>query len=334
MKVKSESEVAQSCPTLWGFLCLTCLVSIKYRILICCTCCFQSSSLFFVYFLLIFLFLQVSSLCNFCPDTGGEDGHLCRLTCSVALCGGRDIANKYRWRVWGLLAVYGPHWVCPSSRRPVLPGSTPPRLQVALQGPCPKPALHFVHFPGRSPAGSRILRKGTDVHFVPFPGPSSSGDQVLGECTVPSGLCIFVTALVPATQFPGCAARALSQVFCASPLGSWSQAATLLADVNHPGSQEDVVRNWEPARGSVQDALMVSGRGCRSPLPSGSGCGMPPSVSRVGRRALYTASYLSFCICLILCSVCRPGCLLEPFTGNCSFLCLSGDPAFWVPSSP
>ena len=40
-------------------------------------------------------------------------------------------------------------------------------------------------------------------------------------------------------------------------------------------------------------------------------------------RALYTASYLSFCICSILCSVSRPGCLLEPFTGNCSFFFVS-----------
>ena len=46
-------------------------------------------------------------------------------------------------------------------------------------------------------------------------------------------------------------------------------------------------------------------------MPSGSGCGTPASVSLVGERALYTASYLSFCICLVLCSVSRPGCLLD-----------------------
>ena len=93
------------------------------------------------------------------------------------------------------------------------------------------------------------------VHFVPFPCPSSSGDQVLGECSVPGGLCILITSLVPATQFPGCSARAPSQVCCVSPLESWSLAATLLADVNHPGSQEDVGRNWEPAHSLVEDAV-------------------------------------------------------------------------------
>ena len=44
-----------------------CLVNANYRILICCTCHFQSGSLFFVYF--GFLCLQVSSASNFCPDT-------------------------------------------------------------------------------------------------------------------------------------------------------------------------------------------------------------------------------------------------------------------------
>ena len=42
---------------------------------------------------------------------GGEGGHLFRFTCSVVLWGGRNTANKYHWYVWGVLTVYGPHWV-------------------------------------------------------------------------------------------------------------------------------------------------------------------------------------------------------------------------------
>ena len=112
-----------------------CLVDVNYRVLICCTCHFQSSSL---------LFILASSVCKslqglILPLTqGGEGGHLFRLTCSVVLWGGRDTANKYHWCVWGVLAVYGPHWVCPSSRQRVLPGSPLLRLQGALQGHCPK----------------------------------------------------------------------------------------------------------------------------------------------------------------------------------------------------
>ena len=30
---------------------------------------------------------------------------------------------------------------------------------------------------------------------------------------------------------------------------------TLLADVNHPGSQEDLVINWEPTHNLVEDAI-------------------------------------------------------------------------------
>ena len=33
------------------------------------------------------------------------------------LWGGRNTANTCHWYVWGALAVSGPHWVCPHSRR-------------------------------------------------------------------------------------------------------------------------------------------------------------------------------------------------------------------------
>ena len=42
---------------------------------------------------------------------------------------------------------------------------------------------------------------------------------------------------------------------CLSPLGSWSQTVTILASVNHPGSQEDLVSNWEPAHSLMEDAV-------------------------------------------------------------------------------
>ena len=44
-----------------------CLVNVNYRVLICCTCHFQSGSLFLVYF--GFLCFQASSMSNFHPDT-------------------------------------------------------------------------------------------------------------------------------------------------------------------------------------------------------------------------------------------------------------------------
>ena len=46
------------------------VASANYRVLICCTCHFQSGSLLFVYF--GFLCLQVSSVSTFHPDTRGQ----------------------------------------------------------------------------------------------------------------------------------------------------------------------------------------------------------------------------------------------------------------------
>ena len=93
------------------------------------------------------------------------------------------------------------------------------------------------------------------MHFVPFPGPRSSGDPVLREHTLTGGLYILFTSPVPATQVPECATKAPSQVYRVSPRRSRSQAVTLLADVNHPGSQEDVISNWEPAHSLAEDAV-------------------------------------------------------------------------------
>ena len=71
----------------------------------------------------------------------------------------------------------------------------------------------------------------------------------------PRGAASLITSLVPAAQLPGCAAGEPSQVCHVSPLGSSSLPATLLVDVNHPGSQENLVSNWEPAHSLVEDAI-------------------------------------------------------------------------------
>ena len=78
------------------------------------------------------------------------------------------------------------------------------------------------------------------VHFVPFPGSSSSGDQVLGKHTVPGVPYVLITSPVPTTWFLGYTVRALSQVCYVSLLGSGSHPLSLLADVNHSGSQENL----------------------------------------------------------------------------------------------
>ena len=139
------------------------------------------------------------------------------------------------------------------------------------------------------------------VHFVLFPDPSSSGSQVLVECTAPGGPCILFTCLVLASQFPRCTVGAQSLVCPLSPLGSWSQAVTFLADVNYPASQEDMVSNWEPGNSLVEDAM------------SGAKIAADPwllyaslSVSREGGSYM-AAGFLSFGIHSVLSSVSMPG---------------------------
>ena len=94
-----------------------CLVNANYRVLIYCTCHFQSGSHFFILASSVCKSLQclISTLTQ-----EDEGGHLFKLTCSVVLWGRRNTANKYHWHVWGLLAVYGPHWVWPCSRLHVI----------------------------------------------------------------------------------------------------------------------------------------------------------------------------------------------------------------------
>ena len=51
--------------------------------------------------------------------------------------------------------------------------------------------------------------------------------------------------------------RSVSWVRCKSTISGvlCVSSVTLLADVNRPGSQEDLVSNWEPARSLVEDAV-------------------------------------------------------------------------------
>ena len=133
----------------------------------------------------------------------------------------RNSANKCPWHVWGVLAAYGPHWVCPSSRSLCFPrphssgsrllcrGTVQSRPWVSCTSQVHAAQVHVLGYSTK--AQTRL-----DLRFVPFPGLSSSGNEVLGEHTVPGGPCILITSPVPATQFPGCAERAVSDVLCIS----------------------------------------------------------------------------------------------------------------------
>ena len=75
---------------------LECLVSVNYRVLICCTCHFQSVSLFFILASSVckYLWYLISALTQ-----GGEGGHLFGLTCSVC-CGEGETQQTNITGVW------------------------------------------------------------------------------------------------------------------------------------------------------------------------------------------------------------------------------------------
>ena len=192
--------------------------------------------------------------------------------CAVAGGGGRGgTLQTYHWRVWGALPVSGPHWVCPRSHvcaflvyTALAPGRSAgdlskvgPGLRALswskllrfrfLRAPqrhrlgwvcvlCPSQVLAAQVTgclvsslsPGggcvSSPAQSQLLSPGGGVsHHLPSP-----------SCCSPGGGCISSPAQSQLLS-PG-APREHHLRYAVSPLGSLSLAATLLADVNHPGS--------------------------------------------------------------------------------------------------
>ena len=156
-----------------------------------------------------------------------------------------------------------------------------------------------------------------------FPGLSSSGVQVLGECTVPGETCVIITSPVRVTRIPGVCPE--STVLDVSPLESLSQPVTLLASVNRPASQEDMISNWEPAhslwkmrslRLRLQQTLafwLWLSLTCLSASREGPVCNW--------LALLWYLLYPLFCECA------RGHCAsLEPFAGKLFFFfCLSGN---------
>ena len=124
----------------------------------------------------------------------GEGGHLFRLTCSVVLWGGRNTANKYHWRVWGVLTVSQPHWVCPQSQH--------------------------VWFPGLHCSGSRLLCRGTKVgpelHALPRSKPLRLRFSGIPQRHRLGWAWVLCPSQVRAAQATRCLATALSQMCNAS----------------------------------------------------------------------------------------------------------------------
>ena len=128
-----------------GLQALSYVFGVNYRVLIYCTCHFQSGSLCFSFFCLL-----VSSVSNFHPDTRGVVVvTFFRLTCSVVLWGGRNTTNKYHWHVLTVFTYTGfapAHGVC------AFPVYTAQALGCSA-GNCLMLALGCMHSPGLNRSG-------------------------------------------------------------------------------------------------------------------------------------------------------------------------------------
>ena len=197
----------------------------------------------------------------------GREGHRKQtpLACVGSACSG-----------WTTLGLPQPKAACTSWVHPAqAPGCSARALSQVGPAFCALPRSRLLRFWG----ALQWHRPRWAVSFVPFPALSDSGNWVLGECTVPGGPCILCTPRSWPLGFLGALWR--PQVSYVSPLGSWPQVVTLLADVNCPGSQEDMISNWEPAQFDRRCSLW--GQDCSSPLPSGSGCHTAASLA-LGRE--------------------------------------------------
>ena len=153
-------------------------LSINCRVLICCTCHFQSSSSFFVYF--GFFCLQVSSGSNIHPDTRlwrwpliqahlfscvvGREGH-CKqipLACMGSAHSGWTTLCLPQLKVACTFRVHTAQ----------APGCSARVLSQVGPVFCALPRSKPLRFLG----GPQGHRSRLAVCFVPFPGPSSSGD--------------------------------------------------------------------------------------------------------------------------------------------------------------
>ena len=121
-------------------------------------CSFQGGSLFYSFFCLL-----VSSVSGFRPDTKGTvvgTFLFFRLTCSVALWGGRDAANKNTGVCLQCLSHTGS---APAHGACSLTAHTAQALGCSTRNH-PWPALGCLHLPGPSHSGSgtRVVLRGAD----------------------------------------------------------------------------------------------------------------------------------------------------------------------------
>ena len=174
----------------------------------------------------------------------------------------------------------------PLLRACVLSESTLLRLQVALPGAVwggPRVARTPQVWAARVQALRSATKAPTWLACVLCPSQVRAAQvtRCLVSAGAPSWRLRLIASPVTAARFSGCTTGAPSQVFRVSLLGSWSLAATLLADVNRPESQGVLVSNevcLQFGIGCLSGAAIAPFR-LRLPLPACLRCGMARSAA-------------------------------------------------------
>jgi len=158
-----------------------------------------------------------------------------RLICSVVLWGGRNTANKFHWRVWGVLAVSWPHWVCSCSRCVCFPNLHCSGSMLL----CRERALGCVHFPGLSCSGSgspQRRRLSWACLLCPSQVWAAQATRCLASSLSPGGECILSPPRSQPLSFLGRSKRARLQ--CAMCLfweaDLWLQPSRLISTFQNP----------------------------------------------------------------------------------------------------
>ena len=165
--------------------------------------------------------------------------------------GRRGTADKCHWPVWGALAVFRPHWVCPR----LGPVCVLPHLHCSGSRLLSRErALHGVDFPGlrRSDSGFQVFHKSMDSvepAFCAFPGRSSSGSQEL------DGRTPWVQGALspPRSQppFPCAPVRCPLCQFWEADF--WLRPSRRMSTIQN--LRKSLVRSWTPVCSLVGDAV-------------------------------------------------------------------------------
>ena len=241
------------------------------------------------------------------PDSlWGYYSFSCFLVCTSFVCVLEESVSpvlcKFCWFCGGLLAVS-------SKRAYAIPRSAGPRASVPAASHCwsVPPEEKLSHSSGSGLWVGHV--------FCALPRSEQLRQPGAWQVHCPSGPA-SQSPPVPAARFPRCTVRAPSQVCCMSPLESSSLSAALLVDVNHSGSQEDMVSSWEPAHSLVEDAAAP----CLLVLTV---AGLPFCLQVESDRLAVASSPLVFTQSFVL-WVTRLPVRFEPFAGKFSF------PQLWL----